>query len=302
LGGKPTPNRAFREVFADSGLTNDFMVEVARRAVHAEGLGQDLVPDLLLLGLSSNDYVGHDYGPHSAEIMDTYVRTDRALARLFGDLDRLVPGGMDNVLVVVTADHGVAGIPELLGDTVRASGGRVQLEKVTEAVDAALDKAFGPGDWVKAYTRTDPNLYLDQALIAERKLQPELLELAAARAAMTAPGVYWALTRTQVMSGQLPGMEWARAVALGFHPQRSGDLVVVLQPGYLPEVEGTGHGTPWPYDSHVPIVLRGPGVAPGHYLRRVTTMDLAPTLSQLLGVAYPNGCLGQPLAEALQSR
>lgn len=299
LGGQPVADQAFREALAVSGLGNELMVEVTRRAVRAESLGQDDAPDLLLLSLSTNDFVGHDHGPHSAEVLDTYVRTDRVVASVLQDLDRVVPGGLESVLVVLTADHGVADVPEQVGEAGSAVAGRARPDAVNEAVEKSLDAVHGADDWVAACTRTLPNVYLNQARIAAHALQPEQVETVAARAAMTVPGVYAALTRSQLLTGQVPPTDWARAVVLGFHPRRSGDLVLVPQPGWIAAANGTTHGSPWVYDTHVPLLLRGPGIRDGRVMRRVTTMDLAPTLSQLLGIGYPSGCLGQPLDEAL---
>src|SRR5690606_15645992 len=135
-------------------------------------------------------------------------------------------------------------------------------------VESALDAAFGPGDWVVSFTRSEPNMYLNQGLVTELKLDPAAVERTAARAAMTVAGVYWAVTRTQLLTGQLPRTEWAVQATLGFHPQRSGDVVVLLQPGSQAAAEGTTHGTAWGYDSHVPLALRGPGIEGGRYLRR----------------------------------
>lgn len=282
------------------GPANDEVMEVARRAIAGEQMGLDEVPDLFLLNLSTNDYVGHTYGPNSAEIMDVTVRTDRALAELLRFLNRHVPGGLDRVLIVVTADHGVSTAPEEALEAARIPASRGTGAATAEAVDTALDSAFGAADWVLEGTRTEPNVYLNRAAALERRVDPSALERVAAEAASRAPGVYIAFGRTQILTGQLPRWPWVDKVAAGFHPTLGGDVFLVTRPGWL--LSGppdASHGSPWPPDTHVPMVLRGPGIAHGVWYRRVTSMDIVPTLAQVLGIGYPTGCMGQPLFEAL---
>jgi hypothetical protein len=110
-GGGARPGKDFYNAFATTPFGNDFTLDMARELVRREGLGQGEVPDLLAINLSSNDYVGHAYGPDSPEVLDTAVRTDRQLADFFAFLDQAVPGGLGGVLLAVTADHGVAPVP-----------------------------------------------------------------------------------------------------------------------------------------------------------------------------------------------
>lgn len=288
------------EAFVTAGMANDHVIETARRAVLAESLGRDEVPDLLLLNLATNDYVGHRHGPNSAEVMDVTVRTDRALSRLFTALEETVPGGLKGVVVALTADHAVSTAPEEGQEAGRLPGGRDPIAGVGRRVDAALDELYGAGDWVLAAEATRPNLYLDRKLMAERGLDPAAVERAAAGAAALSPGVYAAFGRSQIMSGQLPPTEYAQLVFNGFHRERGGDVFLVTRPGWSfgsgPEAD---HGSPWVPDTHVPLVLRGPGIRPGVFHRRASALDLAPTLSQLLGIGYPSACQGRPLWEAL---
>lgn len=292
----------FYEAFVGSGTANDYLVETARRALVSEGLGRDEVPDLLLLNLATNDYVGHRHGPNSAEVVDVTVRTDRALSRLFDALEEVVPGGLRNVVVALTGDHAVSTAPEEGQEAGRLPGGRDPIAGVGRRVDAALDELYGAGDWVLAAEATRPNLYLDRKLMAERQLDPAAVELSAAQAAALSPGVYAAFGRSQIMSGQLPPVDYAQLVFNGFHRERGGDVFLVTRPGWSfgagPEAD---HGSPWVPDTHVPLILRGPGVTPGVFHRRASALDLAPTLSQLLGIGYPSACQGRPLHEALDA-
>lgn len=297
----PAPGEALYDAWAAWGPANDEVMEVARRAIANEQMGLDEVPDLFLLNLSTNDYVGHTYGPNSAEIMDVTVRTDRALAGLLRFLARHVPGGLDSVLVVATADHGVSTAPEEALQAARIPVGRGTGPAAAAAVEAALDSAFGAADWVLEGQRTDPNIYLDRAEAVRRRVDPAALERVAAEAASQVPGVYIAFGRSQILAGQLPQWAWIDKVAAGFHPRLGGDVFIVTAPGWLlSSPPDASHGSPWPPDTHVPLILRGPGVTPGRWYRPVTSMDIVPTLAQLLGVGYPTGCMGQPLREALE--
>jgi hypothetical protein len=302
LGGERGMDRTFVRAFTASGFGNEVVFETAKLAVENEQLGRDDVPDLLVVNLSSNDYVGHAYGPDSPEVMDVSVRTDRALADFLNYLAAKVPGGLERVLVVVTGDHGVAPVPEEVTTFAHARAGRISNQQVIDAVTGALNRAFGDAEWVLCFDDTDPNLYLNRRVIEEKRLQAAEVERVAAQAAAQVEGVYTTLTRTQFLDGRLPGWEWVRLAVNGFHPRLSGDIMVYPAPNWIIGMaSGTTHGSAWAYDTHVPLVLRGAGITPGRFLRRVTTMDIAPTLSQILGIGYPSGCMGRPLVEALGS-
>ena len=291
---------------------NAFVFETAERAITAERLGQRPdTPDLLALNLATNDYVGHTFGPYSAEVADLTVRTDRMLADFLDFVDRTVPGGLRAVVVVLTADHGVAPVPEDL----QARGipaGRIPLADIAGHVNDALGRAFGGGPWIgngpdgkPSGAFVDPNLYLaaaaiDQALQTGKASSRAEIEAAAARALEQEPGVYAAYTRTQLSTGAVPATDIGRLVTRGFHPKVSGDVLVVAEPGFwADEPVATTHGTPYQYDTLVPLLLAGPGIARGVRTERVSVADVAPTLSLLLGIAPPSGSDGAVLGGAL---
>jgi arylsulfatase A-like enzyme len=290
-------NKSLYRAFPSFGLANDYLEVSAEAAVSGENLGQDEICDILCVSFSTNDYVGHRYGPNSPEVMDISVRTDRALAKLFNFLARKVPGGLGSVVIALSADHAVAPIPE---EAARygLNAGRQPSKAVRQRVEQALDERFGDADWVLA---DDPHLYLNLKVAAEKMLAVAEVEKVAVAAADAVKGVYCAFSRSQILSGALPAWEWTQLVSHGFHPKLSGDVVLILDPNWLlgDTPLGTSHGTPWPYDTHTPLLLSGPGIEPGAFSRRVSTMDLAPTLCCLLGVEFPSGCLGTPLSEAL---
>jgi arylsulfatase A-like enzyme len=149
----------------------------------------------------------------------------------------------------------------------------------------------------------EQNLFLNHKLIHEKGLKLEDVEKTAAAAAAEQPGVFASFTRSQILNNQIPQWDWTKLVVNGYHPQLGGDAIVLEAPGmYFGDGTGTGHGSVWAYDSHVPLLLRGPGITRGVYGRRVHTADIASTLCHLLGVEYPTGNIGQPLLEALEPR
>lgn len=300
LGGSAAPDRSYYTALTTSGQGQAYLFQTVESAIDAEELGKHDVPDLLVVNLATNDYIGHKFGPNSPEVMDISVRTDRLLSELFNKLDHSV--GIDNVDIVVTADHGVLPVPEESGGTYRTSSARV-LASPAIAVEKALTKAYGEGKWLLGDGMYEQNLFLDHSTIEQKGLRLEDVENAAAVAAAKAPGVFDAFTRTQILNNRLPQWDWTKLVLNGYHPQLGGDVMILESPGVLfGGGVGTSHGSAWAYDSHVPLLLRGPGIAKGVFGRRVHTADIASTLCHILGVEYPSGNLGEPLREALGDR
>jgi predicted AlkP superfamily pyrophosphatase or phosphodiesterase len=277
--------------FAESPAGNAFLFAGAREAVTAEGLGQDEIPDLLTLNLASNDYVGHRYGPDSAEVLDISVQTDRQLAEFFGFLERTVPGGLSRVTLAICADHGVVTIPE-----VNAAAGvpaaRALVSSMRAAAEKALDDAIGPADWVASLENGEVSF--SPAALARYPREPRSrLETLACDALRNVPGVLLAIGKSAVLSGQVPATALGRRISQGVHPSRSGDVIVITDPQWLPgsSLVGTGasHGSPYAYDTHVPLLMGGFGVRRGVYTAPVSPAQIAPTLAYLLGVARPSG-------------
>jgi hypothetical protein len=300
-------------LFTWTPAANAFVFETARQAIAAEKLGQRGSSDLLAMNLSTNDYVGHVFGPYSPEVLDLTVQTDRELAGFLAFLDCTVPGGLAEVLVVLTSDHGVAPIPEDL-QARDIPAGRLAANDLLATVNQALTATFGAGPWTgngadgkPVGSFLDPNLYLSEAAIADalksgRAGSREQIEAVAARALSALPGVYVAYTRSQLEQGRVPATDVAQRVASGFHPKLSGDVIVVAEPGFYTGIGGvsTSHGSPWAYDGNVPILVAGPGIRNGVWSDPVTPADIAPTLSLLLGIAAPSGSNGQILRPALR--
>lgn len=276
--------------FATSPSGTELVLATARRAVEAEKLGQDEIPDILTLNFASNDYVGHRYGPDSPEVLDISVQTDRQLSEFLGFLEKSVPGGLKNVTFALSADHGVATVPEVSS----ASGvpvARAIGPAIKAAAESALDAQVGPADWI-ASTENGDLYFGDPALAAYPKEPRGRLETIAADAVMQVTGVQYACGKSAVHAGRVPHSRLGRQITHGTHPERSGDVTIILKPLWIPGSAaigtGTTHGAPFAYDAHVPLLVAGFGMRSGAYLEPVQPAQLAPTLALILGVARPS--------------
>jgi predicted AlkP superfamily pyrophosphatase or phosphodiesterase len=300
--GKPDAN--FYQSLLYSPFTNDMLVELAELAIVNEHLGADADPDVLSVSLSANDYVGHRYGPYSHETMDMVVRTDRQIERLLNIVEARV--GLRNTIVAFTADHGVAPVPEQANE-LRLPGGRIRRADLLAAINNRLRARYGKGgerdntaDYILIYS--NGQLYFNQTALERDGLRAEEVERVAGEAALTVPGIARYFTRTQLQNGAIsPADPVARRALHGYHPGRSGDVIIIQEPyKYLTEYSGASHGLPYSYDTHVPVIIMGGGLTAGRYRQAATPADIAPTLAQLLRVQPPSNAVGRVLAEALR--
>jgi predicted AlkP superfamily pyrophosphatase or phosphodiesterase len=292
------PSSRFLDAFKASPYQNEVVVEFAMAAVSREKLGEDQISDLLGVSLSANDLIGHAFGPNSHEVMDVTVRTDRLLERFFNFLDKRI--GMQHVLIVLTADHGVAPLPEVVRE-LNAGAGRLDPARIATATEAALRSRFGsaPGPgWI--VHMSPPWVYLNVKGLERKGIAVEEAERVARDAAKGVRGVHQALTATELRRQQEKGM--ASAAAFSFHPERSGNIYYELKPFIVPgrEPTGTTHGSPWSYDARVPLLWFGASIRPGTYHNRASPADIASTLSTLLGTGEPAGSQGRVLHEMMR--
>jgi hypothetical protein len=276
----------------ESPFGNELVEALAERALTAEQLGQRGPTDLLTVSFSSNDYVGHRMGPDSEEVHEMCLRTDRLLAKFLRAVDGAV--GEDSALVVLTADHGVAPVPEV-NTARRMPGGRMAPGIAAQAVQAALVKKYGEGQWI--LSDSESILYFDHALMARKNLNPAEVERTAAAAAMTIPHVFRVYTREQLITGAVLRDQVSERVMNGYNLQRGADLEVLLDPYWMSDKTGTTHGTTFSYDAHVPLIFLGARVKAGRYDGPVVINDVAPTLATMLDVETPAGSVGRVLSE-----
>ena len=293
----PAAGPALNAAVYESPFGNELLEAFAEAALDGEQLGRRDTTDVLSVSFSSNDPVGHSLGPDSDEVADMTVRTDQVIGSLLAAVERRV--GPGRTMVALTSDHGVAPVPEVMAKR-RMPGGRITTGDLAAPVEAALAAAHGPGKWVEGTAGSA--LYLNRALIREKKLEEGEVQTRAARALLELPHVARVFTREQLRIGQAPSDPVSQRVLRGFHVHRSGDLDVLLEPYWMRQASGTTHGTPYSYDTHIPLVVLGPGIRPGRYHKAVALNDLAPTLATLLDVETPSGNVGRVLEEALKER
>ena len=283
-----------------SPFLDELTLDFARAAVDGEQLGRNPagVPDVLGVSLSAHDYVNHKYGPESRMSHDHLQRLDRMLANFFTYLDQKV--GKGNVLVALTADHGFANTPEF-SQARHIDAGRISSKKMVADLNAHLASTFGLDKAVRA--SSVPNLYLDYPQIDRKGVVRAAVEAAASRFLLDQPGIAQVYTRSQFESGGLTGTRMDTLMRRAWHRQLSGDLMVVTRPYVFfgSGTTGSSHGTPYAYDTNVPLLISGPAwIKPGRYGQYAEVVDIAPTLSQLLQVRPPAGAEGRVLLEALR--
>jgi hypothetical protein len=283
---------------AGDQLTLDFV----KTLIASEQLGQDAVPDYLAVSFSSTDYVGHVFGASSLESEDNLAWLDRTLADLFAFVDEKI--GLENTLIVLSADHGQPEVPGYL-EELGIHGGRYF---DTDALDttpaiAALKARFGIGqELIEAYQH--PYVYLNRSVMQEKGLEPADVEQAVADELSRFDGVAAAISSTALRTASLPDTRMNRAILSNFNSKRSGDVYVVFEPYvFINDFDGltvaSTHGSPWRYDTFVPVIFAGAGLKPRTVSRAITPYDIAATLADFLGVKPPSASIGSPLAEVV---
>jgi hypothetical protein len=288
----PADGEKLCEAVTISPFGNDMVERFAERALEAEQLGKHESTDMLAISFSSNDLVGHQYGPDSPEVHEMCVTSDRALGKLIEAVERQV--GPDGFVVVVTADHGVAPIPEVNSER-KMPGGRMAGNPIAKAAEAALTKKYGDAKWVTYSGET--GLYLNLEAIDSKNIDRAEADRVVADAVLAVPHVFRVYTREQLLNGRFQDDSIGRRVLNGFFAQRSPDVEVVLDPYWIAGSTPATHGAPFGYDTHVPVLFLGAAIRPGRYDQPVTVNDVAPTLATLLGVETPAGAVGRALAE-----
>jgi hypothetical protein len=294
-GGAKGPGPEYYEAFENTPFANDVLADFAAAAVEQENLGGRAgVTDILCVSFSAIDHAGHLYGPDSHEVMDMVVRTDRALEQFFQFLDRRV--GLQKCLIVLTADHGVSPMPERIHAlSPEISAGRIDGAQVLTAGEAALNRVFGPlADKSRWLVRDDASLLIFPSALAEKKITSVAAQAVVREALLGLDFVQAAYTRDQLEKGGVND-DLGRRALLSFNRARSGDVFFQARPYYFSRNSGSAHGSPYNYDTHVPLIWLGAGIKAGVHPERVGVDDLAPTLAHLLGLPAPPRSEGRVL-------
>lgn len=284
------------EAIKGTPFGNTLTANFAKAAIENEELGKDNVTDFLCVSFSSTDYVGHAYGPHSVEVMDTYLRLDRDLAELLTYLDTKV--GKGNYVLFLTADHGVSPTPQYM-ESLNIPAGTTTEVIMTDTMNDILHAAFGPGEWIKAYT--NQQIYLnDSMLLAKGKTKKEIFS-ALYEPLLKMNGVAYVILINELGQATL-NSNIKELVINGIYPKRCGDIQILYEPYWFEAYRPTGttHGSHFSYDTHVPLIFFGWKVKPGALYRDVQVTDIAPTISALLKISEPNGCVGTIIPEVVK--
>jgi len=270
--------------------------DFARILLVNEGLGKDLIPDYLSISFSGLDAVNHFFGPSSLETEDMLLQLDRTLADLFGFIDEQL--GLDNVLIVLSADHGMAETPEFMAQQ-GIEADRLTTELVIELAQQITEELFNTKGLLKFYYR--PFIYLDDQVLSQAGLDKSVVSEALAEALMQHPGVELAITRVGV--DKAPESKLIQQIRNNLHPTRSGDIYLVQARYWFNFDKGpvtAMHGSPWEYDTQVPLMFFGASIANQTIDRPVYPVDVVPTLSALLGISPPDSSQGSLLTEVLR--
>ena len=282
------------DILKSTAFGNSIVTDFAIAALHAEKLGQDNDTDVLAVSYSSTDYVGHRFGVNSKEIQDTYLRLDKELERLLNELDNTV--GKGNYTVFLTADHGAVNVPAYL-QSVNIPAGYLDNKKTKSDFENFLTKTYGTAELVENVSNNQ--IFLDREKIKALKLDLAEVQQAIVNEIINYDNIYKAYTST-TMSSTFFGQGIELLLQNGFNQKRSGDVLIMHDPAFISYSRtGSTHGSGLNYDTHVPLLFYGAGINQGSTIKRTNIVDIAPTMSALLGISFPNGATGQPLSEVI---
>lgn len=287
------------ELLKKTPFGNTMTLDFAIAAIKAENLGKGQNTDFLAVSFSSTDYVGHQFGIQSIEVQDTYARLDKEIERLLAFIEQYI--GTENVLLFLTADHGAVETPAYM-QSMNVPAGIFKSKSIKKELNKQLSDLFGEGKWILDYENLQ--LYLNNTLIEEKRVNKEVVTNACIALLQKMDGVYKVYA-----SNELPSITdnyYVTALKKGVHPLRSGDVIIQLLPGWFDAdyagAGGTTHGTGYSYDTHVPLIWYGWKVKAGSSGQKVPITDIAPTISDILNISYPNGTDGNVLSDILLNK
>ncbi len=295
--GKDGTPAGFYEVIGSTPFANDYELEFAKELVLYEKLGAGSATDLLVIGLSANDILGHEVGPDSPQMRSMALELDRQLAEFFGFLGHQV--GMANVWMALSADHGIAPLPEF-AKTLRLPAANLDANALREHINSLLSKKYAK----KADYLVDldyPIAWLSEDAFAGTAAGKKESDAEAdAGEAMKQAGLAGYFTKSQLARGETPATEVGRRYSHSYSPKGGWYVIGIPSPFQVGITKGTDHETPFSYDTHVPLAFYGLAFQPGTYRTHAEPVDLAVTLASLLGINVPAQATGRVLTEALQ--
>jgi len=305
-GGLQTPGPQAYSSLAVSPFMNDILVQLAKAAIDGEQLGKRDAPDILFVGFGPIDRIYHYFGPNSWEMQDAMIKLDRSISELVSIAEKAV-GGKANLTVVLTADHGGAPIPEEAAAAGMPSG-RLVPAKLQQNLAKELQARFGAEGLVAGLEGTE--VYLNSRAIADRKLDGSAVRRSTAEALAKVPEIALAVARDDLEDRAQHG-GWMRLLRRSYYPERSGDVLFLPRPFVVLVEEkepsnkeapySANHGTPYAYDTDVPVIFSGKGIKAGVYHQTINPADVAPTAAALLEIGNPASVEGTARWEILSS-
>lgn len=332
-----TNPKNFYEDVGKTPAANEYELNFAEALIQGEQLGQDATTDMLTVSLSANDIMGHEYGPDSPQEEQMVDTLDTQLDGFFTWLDKNIPGGLGNVWIALTADHGIAPIPATAAK-YGLNAANIDLKKLVDALNYAMNMKFSPGEKVVyvlphqdlPYISLNETQFLKAGIIEQEAEQAVQQAIPAAVASLALPdlepppsdtpvaatghpslepsdtrlpprpAVFRTYTRTQLADGPYPPTPWGEMLAHSYSPNGGWYVMVIPDAFQMAVSHGTNHFTPYMYDRHVPLGFYGAPFAPGTYIDRVQPVDIAATFAALLGINQPSASVGHVLTEALK--
>ncbi len=280
---------------ATTPFGNSMTFDMAKAALDNEQLGKGTATDMLCVSLSSTDYVGHSFGPNSIETEDTYLRLDKDLGDFLTYLD--VKVGKGNYTVFLSADHGVAHVPGFMKEN-KLPGGTFNETDALKQLNSLLNEKFGIDKLI--VSMVNYQVHLNHLAIDTTKTDESAITKTIINYLQKQEAIAQVFTINNMMETPLPA-KIKDMLVNGYYPSRSGDIQIILKSGYIDGGKtGTTHGLWAPYDSHIPMVFYGWGVKHGHTNRETYMTDIAATITALLHVQMPSGCVGHVVEEALK--
>jgi predicted AlkP superfamily pyrophosphatase or phosphodiesterase len=287
-------NKNNYEIIKATPYGNTITKDLALACLKAEQLGKGKQTDMLCISFSSTDYVGHSYGPRSVEIEDVYLRLDKDLEELINSLNTTL--GKDNYVIFLTADHGACDVPAHLMD-LKIPGGYIVQEELTKTVKTFCQNQYGDS---LVSSITNQQIFLNESKIALMNLNKFSVEHTLANYMLSIKGVAEAYPSEVLKFENYTDGTFKYLIQKGYNHVRSGNVAFSYNPAWMEyHNKGTTHGASYSYDTHVPLLFYGMGIPKGSSVKKVNIVDIAPTISLMLHMSFPNGTTGKPLEEVI---
>jgi len=284
------------DILKSTPYGNSIVTDFAIAAIDGEGLGKDNITDVLAVSFSSTDYIGHNFGANSKEVQDAYIRLDQDLKRIFDALDQKV--GKGEYTVFLTADHGAVHVPSYL-QSVKIPASYVNSNQSKQKLNNFMFNTFKSTELIENVSNNQ--VFLDHAKLKQLNLDISDVQNAIVNEIINYENVDKAYSATIFNTSNFTtGIE--ELLQNGFNQKRSGDVIFVYDPATISYSKtGSTHGSGLNYDTHVPLLFFGKGINKGSSYRKTRIVDIAPTMSSLLGISFPNGNTGNPIEMVLKN-